>query len=281
MRIKIWGCRGSLTTPGRDAVRYGGNTTCVEVRLDDGTLIIIDSGSGIHKLGNHLLLENGVTDLYLLMTHAHWDHLTGFPFFTPAYREAYTVRVKGGQEAKASLHKYLEHQMDPPYFPVEFRFLKASFDFSSDDTHRIRVGSAEIVPIPLNHPNGGYGYVFVERKKRFVFLTDNEIGYAHPGGLRDVDYVSVAKGADLLFHDAQYSDEEYSVRSRGWGHSTYTAAAKMAAAAGVHRFGTFHHDPDHGDDEIDASIVLARTVIERHGAAVECFAVAEGMELTL
>jgi phosphoribosyl 1,2-cyclic phosphodiesterase len=281
MRIKIWGCRGSLTTPGREVVRYGGNTTCLEVRLDDGTLVIVDSGSGIHKLGSGLLGEKGLTEMYLLLTHSHWDHLTGFPFFTPAYLPAYTIRVKGGPDAKNSLRKYLEHQMDPPYFPVEFNVLRASFDFSSDDTQRIRVGSAEVVPIPLNHPNGGYGFVFVEKRKRFVFLTDNELGFPHPGGLRDVDYTSVAKGADLLFHDAQYSDDEYATRSRGWGHSTYTTAAALAATAGVRRFGTFHHDPDHSDEEIDASIRRVRSVIAERGARMECFAVAEGMELSV
>jgi phosphoribosyl 1,2-cyclic phosphodiesterase len=281
MRIKVWGSRGSLTTAGRSTIRYGGYTTCVEVRLDDGTLVIVDSGSGIHRLGDALLKEKGVTDIYLLVTHSHWDHLTGFPFFKPAYLPAYTIRVKGGPDAKSSLRKYLEHQMDPPYFPVEFSVLRASFDFSSDDSARIPIGKAEVIPVPLNHPNGGYGFVFSENGKRFVFLTDNEIGHAHPGGLAAADYAEAARGADLLFHDAQYSEEEYASRTRGWGHSTYPRAAELAADAGVRLFGTFHHDPDHDDREIDRSVRICRSTLRARGSRARCFAVAEGMEITL
>jgi phosphoribosyl 1,2-cyclic phosphodiesterase len=281
MRIKIWGCRGSLTTAGRDIVRYGGYTTCVEVRLSDGTLVVIDSGSGIHRLGNALLREPSIGDMYLLLTHSHWDHLTGFPFFKPAYMDKYRIHVRGGPDAKTSLHKYLAHQMDPPYFPVEFSVLKAGFDFGSQDDGDLSIGKVRIVPIPLSHPNGGYGYSFTEGKKRFVFLTDNELGFTHPGGLRNEDYLDAARGADVLFHDAQYSDEEYANGTRSWGHSSYTHAAEFAARAGVRRFGTFHHDPDHCDDDIDSSIRLCRSIFERSGSRAECFAVAEGMELTI
>jgi phosphoribosyl 1,2-cyclic phosphodiesterase len=279
MHIKVWGCRGSLTTAGPDVVRYGGYTTCLEVRLDDGTLVIVDSGSGIHKLGARLLTQPDISEMYLLLTHSHWDHLTGFPFFTPAYLQKYRIHVRGGPDAKASLHKYLAHQMDPPFFPVEFSLLKAGFDFDCDDTGRLAIGSAEVVPVPLSHPNGGYGFAFHDGGKRFVFLTDNEPGFPHPGGLREDDYVEVASGADLLFHDAQYSDSEYAGRTRGWGHSSYTRAAELAVKAGVRKFGTFHHDPDHDDNEIDSSIRLCRSIIDKHGAGIQCFAVAERMEI--
>ncbi len=279
MQIKIWGCRGSLTTAGRDIVRYGGYTTCVEVRLEDGTLVIIDSGSGIHKLGRSIMAEPGTKEMYLLLTHSHWDHLTGFPFFTPAYMEKYRIRVRGGPDAMKSLRNYLEHQMAPPYFPVEFNVLRAGFDFGYDDPNNFAIGSATVVPVPLSHPNGGYGFVFSEGGKRFVFLTDNELGFSHPGSLDDADYLETARGADLLFHDAQYSDEEYAERTRGWGHSTYSRAAEFAVRAGVKRFATFHHDPDHTDKEIDRSIKICRSIIKRHGARIDCFGAAEGMTL--
>jgi len=281
MKIRIWGCRGSLTTAGREIVRYGGYTTCVEVRLEDGTLVIIDSGSGIHKLGNILLKEPSIKEIFLLLTHSHWDHLTGFPFFKPAYLDRYLIRVRGGPDAKTSLHKYLAHQMDPPYFPVEFKLLRAGFDFDTEDGGGISVGKLRVTPIPLSHPNGGYGYSFTEGGRKFVFLTDNELGFPHPGGLRDEDYLESARGADLLFHDAQYSDEEYETRTRGWGHSSYTAAAELAIKAGVPRFGTFHHDPDHSDAEIDSSIRHCRSIARKHGSRTVCFAVGEGMELTV
>ena len=281
MRIRVWGCRGSLTTAGREVVRYGGYTTCVEVRLEDGTLLILDAGSGIHKLGNRLLGESGLTDLYLLLTHSHWDHLTGFPFFTPAYMAKYAIHVRGGPDAKNSLLNFLRHQMDPPYFPVEFSVLKARFDFGSNEGGEMSIGSAHVVPIPLSHPNGGYGFRIVEKGKSFVFLTDTELGFSHPGALREEDYLEAARGADLLLHDAQYSDEEYAGRTRGWGHSTYTRAADFAARAGVRRLGTFHHDPDHGDAEIDASIRLCRKVLRERRSSVSCFGAAEGLEIRL
>jgi phosphoribosyl 1,2-cyclic phosphodiesterase len=279
MRIRIWGCRGSLTTAGREVVRYGGYTTCVEVRLDDGTLLILDAGSGIHRLGRQLLGEPGLTDMYLLLTHSHWDHLTGFPFFTPAYLDRYRIHVRGGPDAKTSLANFLRHQMDPPYFPVEFSVLKAHFDFGSSDGEEMTIGSAHVVPIPLSHPNGGYGFRIVEAGKAFVFLTDNELGYSHPGALREEDYLEAAQGADLLLHDAQYSDEEYASRTRGWGHSTYARAADFAARAGVKRLGTFHHDPDHDDREIDASVRLCGKVMRQAGSRGKCFGAAEGMIL--
>jgi phosphoribosyl 1,2-cyclic phosphodiesterase len=279
MRIRIWGCRGSLTTAGRGIVRYGGYTTCIEVRLDDGTLIIIDAGSGIHSLGKSLLAEPGLTDMYLLLTHSHWDHLTGFPFFTPAYLPKYRIHVRGGPDAKTSLANFLRHQMDPPYFPVEFSVLKAGFDFSSSDGEEMTIGAARVQPLPLSHPNGGYGFRIVEGKSSFVFLTDNELGHAHPGGLRAEDYLEASRGADLLLHDAQYSDQEYQARTKGWGHSTYTQAAGFAARAGVKRFGTFHHDPDHDDREVDASVRLCRKVMRQAGSRGMCFGAAEGMIL--
>jgi phosphoribosyl 1,2-cyclic phosphodiesterase len=279
MKVRIWGCRGSLTTSGRGVVRYGGYTTCVEVRLDDGTLLVIDSGSGIHNLGRAMLREPDLTEVYLLLTHSHWDHLTGFPFFTPAYLERYRIHVRGGPDAKSSLSNYLRHQMDPPYFPVEFDKLRAGFDFDADSEREMAIGGATVIPVPLSHPNGGYGFKLVERGRSFVFLTDNEPGFSHPGGLREQDYIDVARGADLLLHDAQYSDEEYAGTTRGWGHSSYSAAIALALAAGARRLGTFHHDPDHDDGEVDRAVGLCRREARRQRARIGCFGAAEGMEI--
>jgi phosphoribosyl 1,2-cyclic phosphodiesterase len=281
MVVRIWGCRGSLTTSGRGVVRYGGYTTCVEVRLADGSVVIIDAGSGIHNLGRALLAEPGLSHVHLLLTHSHWDHLTGFPFFGPAYLERFRIHVRGGPDAKQSLNNYLRHQMDPPYFPVEFSKLKAGFDFDASEGAEMRIGGATVVPLPLSHPNGGYGYKLTEAGRSFVFLTDNEPGWGHPGGLRQEDYVEAARGAELLIHDAQYSDEEYEGGTRGWGHCTYARAAELAVAAGVRRFGTFHHDPDHDDREVDRGVRRCRAVIRERRAQVSCFGAAEGMRLTV
>ena len=280
MRIKIWGCRGSIPSPGCDTNKYGGNTTCVEVRLKDGSLIVIDAGTGIRCLGNTLLKARGPKKVHLLLTHAHWDHLQGFPFFVPAYMEEYSIIVRGGRPAKQSLEAFLAHQMDPPYFPVPFRDLKASFDFRQENGQSLSIGKVEIIPIPLKHPNGGYGYKFIEGDKTFVFLTDNEIGFDHPGGLPDAEYAAICRNADLLIHDGQYTEQEYEI-SRGWGHSTFRAVTDLSISADVKRLGIFHHDPRHLDQDLDRYIEECRQQISKGKSRVECFGTKEGMEISL
>jgi phosphoribosyl 1,2-cyclic phosphodiesterase len=280
MKIKIWGCRGSIPSPGCDTKEYGGNTTCVEVRLQDGSLIVIDAGTGIRCLGNALLQAGEPKTIHLLLTHAHWDHLQGFPFFVPAYMEGYSIIVRGGPLARQSLQAFLAHQMDPPYFPVPFRDLKAEFDFRQENDCNLSIGNVEIIPIVLKHPNGGYGYKFKENGKTFVFLTDNEIGFDHPGGLSDSAYAEVCRNADLLVHDGQYTQEEYQI-SRGWGHSTFEAVTDLAIAADVRRLGIFHHDPRHMDRNLDRHIRECCRRIAAEKSGVQCFGTKEGMEISL
>lgn len=280
MRVKVWGCRGSIPSPGAETSRYGGNTTCVEVRLADGSLVVLDAGTGLRSLGAAVLREPSLRRLHLLLTHAHWDHVQGFPFFVPAYLEGYAIRVRGGPLARASLRRFLAHQMDPPFFPVNFADLRASFDFDSSDGEPLQIGAATIEPIPLKHPNGGYGYHFIEGRKRFVFLTDNEIGHDHPGGLSDDEYGKLCRGADLVLHDAQYTDEQYR-RTRGWGHSTFAAAVELAVSSRAKRFGLFHHDPAHRDQDLDAYVSDCRQELSRRGGRGELFGVQEGMEISL
>ena len=212
MQIKVWGCRGSLPTPGQGTVRYGGNTTCLEIRLNDGTLVVVDAGSGIRALGDKLLQAEGLSEMYLFLTHAHWDHLMGFPFFGPAYWSRYRIHVRGGPRARQSLERYLKHQMGAPFFPVPFGAMKARFDFAAATSKRSRIGAAEIELIPLSHPGGGYGLKLIDHGRGFVFLTDNELGYAHEGGLSEEDYVRFCESSDLLIHDAQYTEQEYATK---------------------------------------------------------------------
>ena len=278
MTVTAWGTRGSLTTPGKETVKYGGNTTCIEVRLEDGSLIIIDAGSGIHKLGLALLREKGLKDITLLITHSHWDHLLGFPFFSPAYSRKYVIHVAGGPCPQDCLRRYLAHQMDPPYFPVEFSRLQAEFDFDIDGTRPISVGAGEVVPIPLSHPNGGYGYKIREGGRSFVFLTDNEFTHPHDGGLAREEYVDFCRKVDLLYHDGQYTAEEYK-RTKGWGHSTLGDAMHLGIDAGVARLGITHHDPDHRDSMLDREIGRHRKTAARSGLSL--FGVKEGAKIRL
>jgi phosphoribosyl 1,2-cyclic phosphodiesterase len=279
MRIKIWGCRGSLPTPGPRTVRYGGNTTCVELRLDDGTVIVLDAGSGLRNLGRALRQRDEVREVYLYLTHTHWDHLMGFPFFEPGYSPDFVVRIRGGSSAKGVLKGSLENQMRAPHFPIPFEALRARFDFHVGDPRSRAIGSCEVEPIALNHPGGGYGFKFTERGKSFVFLPDNELSFGHVEGMDRERYVEFCRGAELLLHDAQYTDQEYLER-RGWGHTTVTDSVWMALDAGVKRLGLFHHDPDHPDDEVDGLLAGAQRQAARDGG-LECFAAAEGMEIVI
>jgi phosphoribosyl 1,2-cyclic phosphodiesterase len=281
MKITVWGCRGSLPAPGRETIRYGGNTTCLEVRLSDGTLIVIDAGSGIRKLGEKLLAEESLTDIHLFLTHAHWDHLSGFPFFRPAYWPRYTIHVRGGPRAKRSLAKYLKRQMEPPFFPVPFEAMRAKFDFSPADPKRIGIGSANIIPIRLNHPSGGYGFKIVEDNRAFVFLPDNELDLEYKHGMTKEKYVEVSQGAALLIHDAQYTDEEYESAKVGWGHTKLSSVIELGIKAGVERLGLFHHDPGRTDDEMDRLVAWCQERVAQAGGEVDCFGVREGMEIAL
>ncbi|MFH2011435.1 MAG: MBL fold metallo-hydrolase [Pseudomonadota bacterium] len=287
MRIKIWGCRGSIAAPGKNTLRYGGESTCLELTSDTGQKIVIDAGSGIRKLGYELLKDKTISSIKLLLTHSHWDHLTGFPFFSPAYAPDFSIVISGSSVAQESVMKYLAHLMEPPYFPVAFNMLKARFESGCicDQEfcdHSLPGHDTSIMchSIPLNHPNGGYGFKFIGIDNTFVFLTDNEVRYHHENGLPRKAYLDFCDNVDLLFHDAHYTETEYD-RTRSWGHSTFKDAVDLAMEAGVKRLGLFHHDPDRSDEEIDRQVDWCREYILKSGSALECFACAEGMDFDL
>lgn len=285
MNVKVWGCRGSIPSPGVKTLRYGGETTCVELTSDAGDKIVIDAGSGIRKLGQELLKDKAVSSINLLLSHAHWDHMSGFPFFGPAYLPDFSINICGGPMGQQSVLRYLARQLEPPHFPVVFKVLKARFEVGCLCTrefcdHRLPGNDTTMrcYSLPLNHPNGGYGFKFVDSDGIFVFLTDNEIRYRHEVGLPRESYVDFCSNADLLFHDAQYTEAEYD-RTRSWGHSTFKDAVDLAMEAGVKSLGLFHHDPDRSDEEIDRQVDWCREYILKSGSPLECFACSEGMDL--
>ncbi len=275
IRIKVWGCRGSIPSPGGDTSKYGGNTTCVEVRLGDGSLVVIDAGSGIRNLGRELTRARGPRLIHLFLTHAHWDHVQGFPFFLPAYQKGFTLKVWGGPRSAGTLRGYLSQQLTPPFFPVKFGELEAAMRFPARPSPEISIDGTRIQSIPLAHPDGGYGFKFSAAGRSFVFLTDNELGFRHPGGLSLKHYAELCQGADLVLHDAQYTPEEYRL-TRGWGHSTFPAVVELCRAASPKRFGLIHHDPQHTDAELDRHVRGCRRAL---GRRADCFGVVEGMEI--
>lgn len=245
MNIRVWGSRGSIPSPGPSTVRCGGNTSCVEVRLDDGTLIIVDAGSGIRALGAAL----GPCTATLLLTHYHWDHIQGLPFFGPAYSPESTIRVVGPQFNGEGPREYLDRQMLTPYFPAPPSQLRSVRHFEIVPDEPFMVGSALVSARRVSHPGVTVGYRIEEGDVTFTYISDDEVDLASPAMFDDI--VDLAAGADILFHDCQYSEAEYAVR-HGWGHSTPRQAVRVAMEAGVRRLVLFHHDPSHSDEQVEA-----------------------------
>jgi len=286
LRLRFWGTRGSIPSPGPHTVRYGGNTPCVEVRTDTDWLVILDAGTGIRELGRTLIANangHGISaDIFL--THAHWDHIQGIPFFAPIFQPGNHFTIWGAKTLQTSIDRVIRDQMSPVVFPVTFEQLDATINFGEIAEER-RVGNGyEVTAFGVQHPGGALGYRFSGRGSdagSFVYISDNELrggpAYASRADWRDrlVDFV---RGASVLVHDATYTDEEYD-RHRGWGHSTYDDAVHLALDAGVERLVLFHHKPERSDDEVDQRVADCRALVAQRGGRLEVSAAAEGMTL--
>jgi len=277
MIIRCWGARGSIPVSGGEYLRYGGDTPCMEIRSGNDAIVIIDAGTGIRRLGNRLIAESR-HDYTLLFTHAHWDHIMGFPFFKPIYLSKTRIAMFGCPFAQASVRELISGIMNPPNFPVNFEEITAEIHYQESCQDAFAIGGLTITPIPLSHPNQGMGYRFEEGGKSFVFLTDNELGHRHPGSMDYEDYRDFARGADLLIHDAMYRPEDYR-KTRTWGHSLYTDALRLALDAGVVRLGLFHHDQDRTDRGVDEMVADCRRMAA--GRSLSCFALHQDMEILL
>jgi len=279
MIIKVWGSRGSIPVSGREYIKYGGDTTCVEIRTQSGDIIIVDAGTGIRRLGNQLA-EEKCFDLNFIFTHAHWDHIMGFPFFKPLYFQKSTIRLHRCPFHSKFVESILPTVMAPPNFPVKYTDIIAQMSYSETCPLEFEIGSVNVVPIALSHPNGGSGYKFIEDGKAFVFLTDNELGYVHPGGLAFEDYLEFSSGADLLIHDAEYTPEEYKTYL-DWGHSNYTDTLDLAQKAAVKKLGLFHLNQERTDKEMDQIVKDCRQRITANGNDLDCVGVAGDMVFEL
>jgi phosphoribosyl 1,2-cyclic phosphodiesterase len=248
MKITFWGVRGSIASPGPETAGVGGNTSCVEVRCGE-TRLILDAGTGLRQLGD-ALLRQGPVDATLLLSHLHWDHIQGLPFFVPAYLPTTRLEVVGTGGGAASLRDVLEAQMTAPVFPVRLDELGAQLTLREVRSgESFQVGEARVRAVKLNHPGGVLGYRIEHEGRSVVYATDTEHWACVDPALR-----ALAEGADVLIYDSQYTPEEYrgdAGRSKvGWGHSTYAAGAELARAAGVGQYVLFHHDPTRGDGAV-------------------------------
>jgi phosphoribosyl 1,2-cyclic phosphodiesterase len=279
MLIKCWGSRGSIPVSGKEYINYGGDTTCIEIRTKSDDIIIIDAGTGIRRLGNQLI-DEGRFDYHFIFTHAHWDHVMGFPFFKPLYSRQSELQMHRCPFHSKFVETVLTKVMSPPTFPVKYSEITASLHYENACPLEFEIGSVTITPIPISHPNSGSGYKFVEDGKSFVFLTDNELGFVHPGGLQYQDYVDFSSGADLLIHDAEYTPGEYK-NTKTWGHSVFTEALDLAIGAGVKKFGLFHLNQERTDSEVDGIVDTCRQTISAKENNLDCFAVSSNMTFNL
>ncbi len=271
MRVKFWGVRGSVATSGPETARFGGNTTCVEVTVG-GQRIILDAGTGVRGLGERMRRMprlGGRTALFF--SHLHWDHVQGFPFFTPAFVKGHELSLFGpGAGGGEALRRVLDKQMQPPSFPVTLEAMGSVLSFQDATPNGFSVVNEAIVrALPVKHPNGCMAYRVEGDGASVVFCTDVEQG---PGAL-DESIVEFAKGADLLIFDGQYTPGEYDGTigppKKGWGHSTMVDAARVAKAAGVKNLALTHHDPSHPDKVVERMELAARFVFDNTAAARE------------
>ena len=297
MRVRFWGTRGSIPSPGPRTLRYGGNCACVEIRTDSGELFIIDAGTGIRELGL-TLLQSPPVDAHLLLSHTHWDHISGFPFFPPAFAPGNRLTVYAARNIDKRLEDVMAGQMEYTYFPVTLGDLPSDIQYRELLEESFTVGSARITTHYLNHTSICMGYRIEADGRSVAYVSDHEPyglalfgadpppdkigrglldGVVHVGDRRLIEWIG---GADLLIQDSQYTPEEYP-KKIGWGHGSADYVTDVAILSGARRLALFHHDPLHDDDMVDAMAEYCRRRVAEAGAETEVFGAAEGQDVAL
>jgi len=294
-RIKLWGTRGSIAVPGPETLGYGGNTTCVELRADD-EIIVLDAGSGIRPLGVALKQEfqGRPINLSLLITHAHWDHIQGFPFFKPAYDPKNEIRILGFDGAGATFREIMTEPMRSPFFPITMRELSAKMEITRLTEMKFSLGKVDVHAAFVNHPGVCAGYRLFTSTGSVAFLPDHEPYefFLHaaqgksfaPEQAKEIAtneharLVQFLRGSEILVLDSQYRDKEYQTHI-GWGHGSVSSAVSLALEAEVQKLLLFHHDPSHDDKTVDTMVESAREFAAKSGRPLQVIGAQEGSEL--
>ncbi|MBI2071629.1 MAG: MBL fold metallo-hydrolase [Gemmatimonadetes bacterium] len=289
-RVTIWGARGSIPTPGPDTARYGGNTACVAVEglgADQGCLVILDAGTGIRLLGGELVRLGGKDPLSvdLLLSHTHWDHIQGLPFFAPFFGKGNCIRIWGAKQGEVDLEVILRQQMHPVVFPVPLDEVAAELTVEHVDAQSFEIDGFAVRAMRLRHPGNTLAYRLTPAGggASMAYVTDNELGpggdYGEPRSWR-TDFVEFLRGVDVLIHDAMFTPDELE-HHRGWGHSSFLEAVTLARDARVKRLVLFHHRPERDDAGMDGLVKQARAAAKKTNASLEVMAATEGLQLTL
>ena len=297
VRLKFWGTRGSIAVPGPETLRYGGNTTCVELRAD-GEIIVLDAGSGIRPLGVALQKEFQAQPikLSLLITHAHWDHIQGFPFFKTAYDSNNQIRIFGFDGAGATFREIMTEPMRAPFFPITMRELSAKMDINKLTEMKFSLGKVDVHAAFVNHPGVCAGYRISTSGGSVAFLPDHEPYefFLHAAAEKQLApdqskeiaadehtrLVQFLRGSEVLVLDSQYTDQEYQTHI-GWGHGSVSSAVSLALEAEVRTLLLFHHDPSHDDKMVDTMVESARELVAKSGKLLEVAGAQQGREILL
>jgi phosphoribosyl 1,2-cyclic phosphodiesterase len=305
MKVRFWGVRGSLPVPGRKTERYGGNTSCVEVRSDAGTRIVVDAGTGIRKLGKELVAEDaGTSEVHLLISHTHWDHIQGLPFFSPLYQKGNQLCVYARKRDDLHLRAVFASQTDDPYFPIPFEEAKADIAFRElSDSAQFEIADVKVACARLNHPYiatayrltvDGASVVYVSDTAPFSDILFEDQFVAQPPGpgaelpvadrqklarMRE-GIVRLCEGADLVVYDTMFTPDDYR-RIPHFGHSRPSDALQICREAGARQLALFHHAPERSDAEVDAILADTKAMAKREGIGLDIVAAYEGLDLSL
>ena len=277
--VDFWGVRGSVPSPGPTTIRYGGNTSCVSITADD-KILILDAGTGIRNLGSAIISKPDL-EIFVIVTHSHWDHIQGFPFFTPIYQPNRPVHMFPTLHKKNVVLASLIDQMDGAHFPITPDQVPSNFNFVTENPLEfLERNGFHLEMVPMNHPGKAFGYKITIDDKIICYFTDNEIDPPYEKSIELNELTNQCRNADILIHDAQYTEDDMPLK-HGWGHSLISQVTELGKSAEVKNLVYYHHDPERTDDLLDKELEKAVKTLKENGSSVQPYFAYEGLKLTL
>ena len=279
IQVEFWGVRGSVPSPGPTTIRYGGNTSCVSITADN-KILILDAGTGIRNLGSAIISKPDL-EIFVIVTHSHWDHIQGFPFFTPIYQPNRPVHMFPTLHKKNVVLASLIDQMDGAHFPITPDQVPSNFNFVTENPLEfLESNGFHLEMVPMNHPGKAFGYKILIDDKIICYFTDNEIDPPYEKSIELNELTNQCRNADILIHDAQYTEDDMPLK-HGWGHSLISQVTELGKSAEVKNLVYYHHDPERTDDFLDKELEKAAKTLKENGSSVQPYFAYEGLKLTL